>query len=402
MVNCGSCLKPGVHSEIEHLSTQKLTSTRSSKATDLCARAVKKPILTPSDITPSHPELEVVGVLNPTFIELAGKRCLIARIDERPSPSLHLSAPNLGGAQMIKIALADTKAGGRVRIIEVQAPGSYLPDKEPILPESVREGLGKSSGALLSYISHLRVIELSGFRPSVHTKPLVFPSDEFSQFGCEDPRATLLEGRPVIAYTAVGCYGATGWFARLENPDTTRDKAILLGPDHKHSALFPEKINKYYYMISRPLSRTYIRLSGVWLFRSPDLTHWGRPCPILLPRSGMWDSVRVGPCTAPLHVARGWLFFYYGVDSEDSYHVGAALLDHEEPLRVVARSKMPVLSPVLEWERVGRRADTVFPGGFELLGEQDTILIYYGAADTCIGVAEVGMQTLLNGLVAEE
>lgn len=380
------------------LSTRKLVSTRSAHFRDICTRAFEKPLLTPADITPSDPRLQVIGVLNPTFIEFGGRRHLIVRVDERPANVLGSSGPESHGKRMILVAHANVNGAGRVDFYEVEVPDSYALDREPLLPEPVRQlpaGAGRPD-LLLSYISHLRIVELFGRQARVSDKPLVFPDDEFSQFGCEDPRATLLEGRPVVVYTAVGRFGATAWFARLAASGVLQDRVMLLGPDHKHSELFPERIGGSYYMLSRPLVRSYIRSSGIWLFRSPDLIHWGKPSPVLLPRPSMWDSTRVGPCTSPVQISEGWLFFYFGVDSEDSYHVGAAVLDQLDPARVIARSTAPVLSPVLEWERVGRRADTVFPCGIELLGDRDSIRLYYGAADTRVGVADVSVSALMS------
>ena len=119
---------------------------------------------------------------------------------------------------------------------------------------------------------------------------------------------------------------------------------------------------------------------------------------MLMPRPGMWDCVRVGPSTSPIKLREGWLTFYYGVDSSDSYHVGAVLLDASEPRRVVARSGKPILSPTLPWERSGRRADTVFAGGAELVPGTDFIHLYYGAVDTYIGAVELRLSALLCNL----
>lgn len=379
-------------------------SSRSAQSRDICTRVFEKPLLMPSDITPSDPQLRVIGVLNPTFIEFGGSRHLIVRVDERPANVLGSSGPGSHGKGAILVAHVNVNGAGRVEFFEAQVPDSYARDREPILPQSVRQapaGAGRPD-LLLSYISHLRIVELPGLQARVNERPLAFPDDQFSEYGCEDPRATLLEGRPVVVYTAMGRFGATAWFARLAGSGVLQDKAMLLGPDHKHSELFPEKIGDYYCMLCRPLMRSYIQSSGVWLFRSPDLIHWGKPSPILLPRPGMWDSVRVGPCTSPVQTSEGWLFFYFGVDSEDSYQVGAAVLDQFDPTRVISRSSVPVLSPVLEWERMGRRADTVFPCGLELLGEKDSIRLYYGAADTCIGVADVSMSALLSTLIPDK
>jgi predicted GH43/DUF377 family glycosyl hydrolase len=402
VLDCVSGLRP--FGKRKPLSTRKLISTRPADCRDICTRVSQYPLLMPSDITPSEPQLKVIGVLNPTFIEIGGSRHLIVRVDERPSTAASSIASVSHGSRTISIARVDTRRKDRIEIVEAQVPDSYIPEKEPILPESARRATAGTGGAdlLLSYISHLRIAELSGLKARVSDRPFVFPDDEFSQFGCEDPRATLLEGRPIVTYTGVGRFGVTAWLAQLTDSCRVQNKAMLLGPDHKHSALFPERIRGLYYMLSRPLARSYIRSSGAWLFRSPDLIHWGEASPVLLPRPESWDSVRVGPCTAPVKTSRGWIFFYFGVDSEDSYQVGAVLLDGLDPSRVIARSDMPILSPVLEWERMGRRADTVFPCGAELLTETDSIRLYYGAADTSIGAADLNMSALWSALVRDD
>ena len=251
------------------------------------------------------------------------------------------------------------------------------------------------------YVSHLRIAELSDGIAKVEGSPLIYPDDDFSEFGCEDPRAVILEDTLLVTCTALSQYGATSWLARLDMDGKLQDKKMLLGPDHKHPTLFPEKIRDSYCMLSRPLVRTYIRSNGTWMHRSHDLIHWGSPSPVLMPRDDMWDSVRVGPCASPIPIKMGWLLFYYGVDSENSYHVGAAILARENPAHVISRTPIPLLSPVLEWERNGRRADAVFSCGFEYLEEVETFRLYYGAADTSIGSADIKTSVLYDALAPE-
>lgn len=340
----------------------------------------------------------MVGVLNPTFIRLGNLPYLIVRVDER---SLEPCGGNGLGSRTeksISIASANVEEPGQIEISEVNVPVTYTPDKEPFLPESARRLARRNSNRelLLTYISHLRLARFSNLRPTVIDKPIAFPDDKFSQFGCEDPRATVLSGKIYVTYTAVGRSGATAWLAELNRSGRIVNKTIILGPDHKHAVLFPEKIGDCYFLLSRPLSRSYFESSGGWLFESPDLLHWGAPSPLLMPRTGMWDSVRVGPSTSPIRTPEGWLVFYYGVDTDDSYHVGAALLHIDHPTILLARSTVPVLSPILPWERNGRRADTVFPCGLDSSEGMQSIRLYYGAADTCIGAANLEFSALMN------
>jgi len=380
------------------MSTRKAVSTRSAMYRDLCARPQQEPLIRPADVIPSDPRLQVVGVLNPAFVSLDDRRYLVVRVDERPL----ISASNHKGASKDPSSTLVARVNivsSELEFYDVATPESYSPEKEPILPEKVRlaEVGSRRPDLLLSFISHLRVVELDGPQPLVRSAPDVFPTDEFSEYGCEDPRATVLDGHGLVTYTAISRHGATAWLCRLKD-GRIDGKRILLGPDHKHASLFTERVGGYYYMVARPLSRTYLRSSGIWLFRSTDLAHWGAPAPLLLPRDGMWDSQRIGPCASPVLTPAGWVLFYYGVDEEDSYQVGAVLLDPLHPNRVIGRSTVPVLAPILEWERIGRRADTVFVCGVENLLEAGLIRLYYGAADTCIGLAELKTSTLLDSL----
>lgn len=383
-----------------YLSTRKLISTRSSPGRDAAKRVSLDPILTPSDLPPSDPRLQVIGVFNPTFLAFENRRFILVRVDETANSSAILSQyTNLKRTVWIPTASPYKRNG--IDLVETEVPESYLLEREPILPDSARRSSADNkhrSDLLLTYISHLRLAELHGDQVEFIDQPVVFPEDEFSIYGCEDPRASLVEGQPFVCYSAIGRFGATSWCARIYPGKPLDARTILLGPDHKHSTMFPERIDSKYYLLSRPLTRSYIRDTGVWLFESTDLAHWGRPTPVLLPRSEMWDSQRVGPAASPIHTPRGWLLFYFGVDCEDSYHVGAAILDRASPGLVLERTKAPLLSPILDWERVGRRADTVFACGVEILDGGNSFRLYYGGADTSIGAADISQTALWDAL----
>ena len=257
----------------------------------------------------------------------------------------------------------------------------------------------ESSGLYLTFMSHLRIGRIVGNTVVIDPSPAIFPSDRFSQYGCEDPRAVNLDGIPYATFGAIGQYGATGWLAELSETGSVHSKHMILGPDHKHCALFPSRVGNKYILVTRPLTRSTISRESVWILCSKDLKNWGTPLPLLEPRAHMWDCVRVGPGPSPILLPSGWLLLYYGVDSDYCYHLGVALLDRSDPTQVVARSAYPILSPVLPWERNGRRADTVFSGGINLLADGATMRIYYGASDTYIGAADISISALDQALV---
>jgi beta-1,2-mannobiose phosphorylase / 1,2-beta-oligomannan phosphorylase len=380
------------------MSVPKLHSTLSGEQRDLCQRVSPSPLLTPSDVYPSDPRLTVIGVLNPAFALIGGVPRLIVRVDERPAI---LPEPVHNGTKPLDVAFVAEWPGGPVRILRVTVAGAFDPDRISLLPPEVRESAFLEHGVelYLSFVSHLRVVRIDEQGYHVDPQPLLAPSNRFAMYGCEDPRAVFFDGLTHVTYNAIGSYGVTAWLATLRGDSGYVQTRMLLGPDHKHSTLFPARVNGRYVMAVRPLTRTSISSEGVWLFSSADLNDWGRPVPLLHPRPQMWDAVRVGPGPAPILLDDGWLFLYYGVDRDHCYHVGAALLNRSDPTVVLSRSLLPVLSPILPWERYGRRADTVFPCGAFLLPDRMVIRIYYGAADTYVGMADLPVDTLLSSLV---
>ena len=121
---------------------------------------------------------------------------------------------------------------------------------------------------------------------------------------------------------------------------------------------------------------------------SPDLLHWGDHRPVLRPADGSWESDKIGLGPPPLLTATGWLILYHGVRPTASgsiYRAGLALLDRDPPEGVVARSADWVLGPQAPYERVGDVGNVVFPCGWVLEDDGDTLRVYYGAADTSVG-----------------
>ena len=135
------------------------------------------------------------------------------------------------------------------------------------------------------------------------------------------------------------------------------------------------------------------------LFELP-ITHGTSSCTeIMGPRAGMWDAKKIGAAAPPIRVDEGWLFIYHGIGSDNVYRLGAALLDAETATIVLSRTSAPILSPELPWEKEGVVNNVIFSCGAVL--RDDTLYIYYGGADTSIGVATISKTELIKRLLPD-
>ncbi|MBW1982400.1 MAG: glycosidase [Deltaproteobacteria bacterium] len=253
-------------------------------------------------------------------------------------------------------------------------------------------------------ISHLTVTRSSD---GVHDwrmdeKPTLAPDPENHPeelWGIEDPRITYMEesGLWAVAYTA---YSPGGPLVSLATTDDFRQFKRLgpvMPPEDKDAALFPVRFKGRWAMIHRPVSTFPATGAHIWISFSPDLKHWGDHCILIRARKGgWWDANKIGLSPPPLRTEQGWLILYHGVRSTASgsiYRLGLALLDLENPCKVIARSDEWVFGPEENYEVFGDVDKVVFPCGWTLIG--DTLRLYYGGADTCIALATASLTELL-------
>ncbi len=234
----------------------------------------------------------------------------------------------------------------------------------------------------------------------VDPRPLLAPEDEESpeeELGCEDPRVTYVEelGEWVIAYVAVSRGGPAVALATTRDFESVRRLGTVLPPPNKDAALFPRRIRGRYWMLHRPSSGG---AEHIWVAESSDLVFWGRPRLVLPERGGTWwDGERVGAGAVPIETEAGWLILYHGVKvvaGVPNYRLGVALLDRDDPARVIGRGAHPVLGPEAPYERVGNGLNIVFSCG--ALVREGTVWLYYGAADSCVALAYARLDDLVE------
>jgi predicted GH43/DUF377 family glycosyl hydrolase len=227
---------------------------------------------------------------------------------------------------------------------------------------------------------------------------------EAERHGIEDPRVTELDGEYLIVYTGYSAGGPLVCLAATTDFRTYERRGVLLPPENKDAALFPERFGGRYALLHRPRAVTPRATGDIWLSWSPDLRHWGgHHCLFRAGAAGSWDSEKIGLGPPPLRTGAGWLLLYHGVRTTASgsiYRVGLALLDLENPQRVLARSRDWVFGPEAPYERIGDVGNVVFPCGWVLGEDGDTLRVYYGAADSTVCVATASLPALLAHLRA--
>lgn len=213
-----------------------------------------------------------------------------------------------------------------------------------------------------------------------------------------DPRVTWLEDRYYVTWCN-GYHGPTIGVAYTHDFETFHqlDNAFL--PFNRNGVLFPRRIGDRYAMLNRPSDNGHTPFGDIFYSESPDLVHWGRHRHVLAPVPLSWQSTKVGAGPTPIETDEGWLLLYHGVLTSCNgfvYSMGAALLDLDEPWRVIARGNNYLLSPQVTYEQVGDVPNVVFPGAALVDRASDRLTIYYGGADTVVCLAHGHLSEVLE------
>ncbi|MGV8145534.1 MAG: hypothetical protein ACLKAK_04840 [Alkaliphilus sp.] len=214
-------------------------------------------------------------------------------------------------------------------------------------------------------------------------KPLIVGKTEQEKWGVEDPRITKIDDTYYMLYTG---FGGRGWadfkICMVQSKDllTWEGHEVMIDESNKDAALFPEKINGKYVMLHR-------RMPDIWIAYSDDLKEWTNHKIIMSPIENTWESKKIGIAGPPIKRDDGWLLIYHAVDKNHVYRLGAVLLDLDDPSKIKAKLAEPILEPELIWEKEGLVPNVVFSCG--AVEVNDKYYVYYGGADTHIGVATI-------------
>ena len=208
-----------------------------------------------------------------------------------------------------------------------------------------------------------------------------------------DPRVCFMDGKYYVTWCN-GYHGPTigvGWtedfktFHQLEN-------AFL--PYNRNGVLFPRKINGNFAMLSRPSDTGHTPFGDIFYSESPDMEFWGRHRHVMAPAAfekSAWQCMKIGAGPIPIETSEGWLLFYHGVLRSCNgyvYAFGSALLDLEQPWKVLARSGPYLISPREIYELTGDVPNVTFPCAALHDPATGRVAVYYGCADTVTGLAK--------------
>lgn len=213
-----------------------------------------------------------------------------------------------------------------------------------------------------------------------------------------DPRLVKVED----TYYIIWCgdfYGASIGIAKTQDFKTfTRIENPFI-PFNRNAVLFPRKINGNFVMLSRPSDSGHTPFGDIFLSESPDMTYWGKHRHVMGRGSEWWESVKIGGGAAPIETSEGWLLFYHGVSSTCNgfvYSIGGALLDIDQPSIVKYRCENFILTPEAVYEERGFVPNVVFPCATIHDSATNRIALYYGAADSVVGLAFCNMDDIID------
>jgi len=239
-------------------------------------------------------------------------------------------------------------------------------------------------------------------RPTLMPDPDRYPEEIW---GVEDPRIIWLKENEewAVTYVAYSRGGPLVSLACTKDFQNFRRMGSVMPPEDKDAALFPRRFGGRWAMIHRPTTVFFGGRVHMWVSFSPDLRHWGDHQILIESREGgWWDANKIGLNPPPLETPEGWLILYHGVRQTAAgciYRLGLALLDLEDPRRVLRRSDAWVFGPEERYEWTGDVSGVVFPCGWLLDSSTDQVRLYYGAADTCICLATANLRDLLDYLL---
>lgn len=341
-------------------------------------RSIKNPLIEPQDIHPSIKSHEVIGVFNAAAILHGNETILILRVAEIKRDAHKLLIPHLDGDNQMAY-----------KVLDPSADTEYDFSDRRFVAFKRRNNNGNV--AFLTSLSHFRIARsLDGIHFTIDEK-IISPKGPEESFGIEDPRVTRIDGVYHIVYTAISADGVVVALMTTTDFVTFERHGIILPPENKDAALFPEKINGRYYMWHRPVPSGLGGLN-MWMASSDNLRDWGRHKCVLKAAQLGFENGRIGAGAPPIRTAKGWLHIYHAADASHRYQLAAFITDLNRPDVITHLLEEPLIVPEMDYETSGFFDDVVFSCG--VIQKANDLWIYYGAADSKIALLTMELDVL--------
>jgi beta-1,4-mannooligosaccharide/beta-1,4-mannosyl-N-acetylglucosamine phosphorylase len=214
-----------------------------------------------------------------------------------------------------------------------------------------------------------------------------------------DPRVTFIEDRYWVTWCN-GYHGPTIGIAYTFDFKEFYQCENAFLPFNRNGVLFPEKIDGKYALLSRPSDNGHTPFGDIYISFSPDMKYWGEHrCVMKVTpfEQSAWQCTKIGAGSVPIRTDEGWLMFYHGVINTCNgfrYSMGTVVLDLKDPSKVLYRTQPYLLAPATPYELAGDVPNVLFPTA--ALSDMEKVAIYYGAADTAVGIAFGYLQEILD------
>jgi len=356
-------------------------------------------IIRPARVKPSCDELKVVSAFNPGVIEVGDEVVILLRVAEA------VVEQRQGQTGLPRW---DTETGELVIDWEDNDNLDFIDPRVVVCK--------KDGSTRLTFTSHLQIIRTKDpFAVSdeaMANAERFDPANRYETFGVEDPRITAIDGVFYITYVSVSPHGACTSLASTTDFVRFQRHGVIFPPENKDVLLLPKRVSGRYVAIHRPNPSTHFTPPAMWLAYSDDLIHWGGHEQFLGAIEGnpetvednhkLWRMGRIGGGCPPIETLHGWLEIYHGNskkpgsarDDVGVYSAGAILLAHDNPRKIVKQTTQPIMVPETEFETEGFVNNVVFPTG--VVERDETLIIYYGAADAVTAVVEWSRDELLE------
>lgn len=279
--------------------------------------------------------------------------------------------------------------------------------------------LYRAVGEYEDYISRIGyAYSNDGFTFTRNNEMVTGPVEAFEKYGLEDPRLFELDSRVYFTYVVPSNYvrefptvstalATTEDYREIKRlgPITSKlhdDKDVVyFSTQMAPTSMDPKSLNgqnqRCYFSLHRPSSwigESYgVDKPSIWLAESSDITKFQKYSVLLKPEQD-WEVAKIGAGPPPIRTKRGWLVIYHGVSKSKVYRAGAAVLDLNEPNRILGRCKHPILEPETEYEISGDVSNVVFPTGACVIDGK--LLLYYGGADRVCCLATANLDSLVK------